>query len=100
MAHVAPAARGKYAYVFLVMKGDSYACGAITGAYSLKLSGTRHSLVCMVTPDVSEACRATMRAVFTEVVEVPYLSYQVKPLRTQKQRNMYNAWVESAFTKW
>lgn len=100
LSHVSPAARGRYAYVFLVMKGDSYAVGAITCAYSLKLTGTRHSLVCMVTPDVSAACRSTMLSVFNEVLEVPYLEYRVKPLRTHKQRNMYNSWVESAFTKW
>ena len=100
LSHVSPAARGRYAYVFLVMKGDSYAVGAITCAYSLKLTGTRHSLVCMVTPDVSPSCRSTMRSVFDDVVEVPYLEYRVKPLRTQKQQSMYNPWVESAFTKW
>jgi hypothetical protein len=82
------------------MKGDSYACGAIIGAYSLKMAGTKHALVCMVTPDVSEECRKRMRYIFTEVVEVPYVQYEVKPLRTQKQRNMYNSWVDAAFTKW
>jgi alpha-N-acetylglucosamine transferase len=84
----------------LVMKGDSYACGAIIAAYSLRLNGTKHSLVCMVTPDVTEACRKRMLYVFNEVVEVPYVQYSVKPLRTQKQRGMYNAWVDVAFTKW
>lgn len=82
------------------MKGDSYACGAIVSAYSLKLSGTPHSLVCMVTPDVTSACRDRMRLVFHEVIEVPYVQFEVKPLRTQKQRNMYNSWVDAAFTKW
>jgi len=54
----------------------------------------------MVTPDVSEDCRRMMRLIFTNVVEVPYLSFRVAPLRTQKQRTMYGAWVTDAFTKW
>lgn len=82
------------------MKGDGYAGGAIIGAYSLRRTGTKHSIVCMVTPDVTESCRERMRYVFTEVIEVPYLQYEVKPLRTQKQRNMYSNWVDAAFTKW
>jgi hypothetical protein len=82
------------------MKGDSYSVGAMTAAYSLRLAGAEHDLVCRVTPDVSADCRRIMRHVFTHVVEVPYLSYPVKPLRTQKQRAMYDQWVEMSFTKW
>jgi len=98
--HVLPASRGRYAYVFLVMKGDSYAVGALIGAYSLRLAGTKNDLLCMVTPDVSQQCRTRLLHIFSAVEEVPYLEYEVKPLRTHKQRSMYNNWVEAAFTKW
>ena len=88
------------AFVHLVMKGDSYTPGALVSAYSLRLTGTSAQLVCMVTPDVSADARKRLSVVFDKVVEVPYLTAHCLPLRTQKQRDMYNTWVDVAFTKW
>jgi hypothetical protein len=43
----------RFCYVLLVMKGDNYIPGALVTAYSLRLTGTKHDLVCMITDDVS-----------------------------------------------
>ena len=87
------------AWVTLVMRGDSYTGGALTMAYSMRMAGTAAKLVCMVTDDVTEAARAQLRLVFDEVVRVPVISYPCKPLKTEKQRVMYD-WVSDGFTKW
>jgi len=34
------------------------------------------------------------------VILVDYLEYVCKPLKTQKQRTMYEPWASQAFTKW
>lgn len=88
------------AYVVLVMKGDSYVPGALACAHSLWLTGTRADLVCMVTDDVSAAARRQLACAFDRVVEVPYLQYTCKPLRTRKQQDLYKTWANVAFTKW
>ena len=87
------------AWVTLVMRGDAYVGGALTMAYSMRMAGTRAALVCMVTDDVSEAARTQLRLVFDAVVPIPTISYACKPLKTQKQRDMYD-WVSDGFTKW
>jgi hypothetical protein len=86
--------------VWLVMKGDSYTPGALTAAYSLRLTGSPHDTVCMVTADVSAAARSRLSLVFSHVVEVEYISAQTRPLKTGKQQQLYARWVEQAFTKW
>jgi endonuclease IV len=91
-------AGGKYAYVFLVMKGDSYVPGALVAGYSLRLTKTPHDIVCMVTPDVTE--RKKLGEVFTRVVEIPYLEINAAPLRTAKQQEMYKSWMAQSPTKW
>jgi len=88
------------AWVTLVMRGDAYVGGAITMAFSMRRAGTEAALVCMVTDDVSEGGRAILREVFDEVVRVPNLSYKCKPLKTEKQRKMYEEWMADGFTKW
>jgi hypothetical protein len=52
----------RFAYVMLVMKGDNYIPGALVTAYSLRLTGTKHHLVCMITSDVSCEWRHPMIA--------------------------------------
>lgn len=95
-----PAAKGRFAYVHLVMKGDSYISGALVSAYSLRLTNTCHDTVCMVTDDVSDAGRSILRIVFDHVVEVPYINCVCRPMRGQKQQKMYDSWIDCAFTKW
>ena len=88
------------AWVYLVMKGDSYATGAAVCAYSLRLVNTVHQLVCMVTHDVSATARQQMAVVFDKIVEVDYVREKCVPMITEKQREMYDAWTCDSFTKW
>jgi len=87
------------AFVTLVMRGTKYVLGAVTLAHSLRLTGTKAKLVCMITEDVQPA-KEILDAVFDEVVFVPYIKCKCKPLRTEKQRNKYKSWIADAFTKW
>ena len=87
------------AWVTLVMRGDSYTGGALAMAFSMRQAGTRAALVCMVTEDVSEVAREQLCALFDQVVSAPMISYRCKPLKTDKQRRLYD-WVSDGFTKW
>jgi len=90
----------RYGYITLVMKGDAYVPGAVVVAHSLWLTGTKHDLLCMVTADVSEHARAQLRVVFTKVIEVPVIQFKCKRMRTAKQQQLYDSWIDVSFTKW
>ena len=89
----------RYAWVTLVMLGDSYVPGALVTGHSLRTVKTRHATACMVTPDVSASAREALGHVFDEVLEVPYIEHRAKPLKSEKQQAMY-AWMDKSFTKW
>lgn len=88
------------AWVVLLMKGAAYAPGALVAAESLRLTRTRHALVCMATPDVPAATREQLLAAFDRVVEVPYLTRPARVLPSKKQAAYYGAWMDDSFTKW
>ena len=87
------------AYVTLVMKGDSYIPGALALAYSLRQTGTKHDLVCMVTPDVTGI--DALSEVFDHVVKVDYLTYETwhwqQPNKHAEAK--YNSWMSVALTQ-
>jgi lipopolysaccharide biosynthesis glycosyltransferase len=89
-----------FAYVTLVMLGDEYVVGAKVLAKSLLYMGTKHDLVCMVTPDVSEQARAELAELYTHVIVVDYVHYECPAMLTKRQNEMYGKWISSAFTKW
>lgn len=67
-----------YAWVVLVMKGDAYVPGALVTAESIKRTGSKYDVVCMVTPDVTK--RDKLAIIFNKVVEVPYISAETNKL--------------------
>jgi len=81
--------KSSFCYTTLVMKGDAYVPGALVMAGSLRNTKTPHDLVCMVTPDVSSKARKQLSLVFDRVIEVPVLEFTCKPLRTDKQNELY-----------
>lgn len=89
----------KYAYVILLMKGDRYTPGVLTVVQSLRKTKTKADIVVMTTYDVSERVREDISKV-AKVVVVEYLKAPVKPLRTEKQREIYKEWDSDSFTKW
>jgi glycogenin glucosyltransferase len=90
----------KYAWCSLVMIGDTYAPGAMVMAHSLRQVNTKHPILCMVTYDVSKAARDALAQCFDKVIEVPYITHAVIPMRSHKQRDIYGAWITKSFTKW
>ena len=91
---------GKCAYVSLVMKGDVYVPGAIVLAHSLRQTGTKHDIVCMVTRDVSEQAIRQLRVVFDSVIPVEYITVDTKIMKNQKVEDIYGSWKSVAYTKW
>lgn len=94
----------QYAYVYLLMKGDSYLAGSLPAGYSMlqviKENDNRPDLVCMVTSDVSIEAINGLASVFDLIVEVPYLTYKTNPMRSSKQKEMYGSWMNDSYTKW
>lgn len=96
--HFSMSLHNKYAYVLLVMKGDAYVPGAIAMAESIRMSGSSHDIVCMVTPDVSEQAR-THIATVARVHPINYLRYRTKRMKSRNQMSIYGSWFTEAYTK-
>jgi len=90
----------KCAWVVLVMIGSAYIPGALVTATSLKFRKTKYPVICMVTADVPEEGRVQLATVFDRVVEVDTISYPSRPMPTEKQADMYAAWIAQSYTKW
>jgi len=88
-----------YAYVWLLMLGDSYLPGVFVSVYSAKRTNPAADLVVMVTSDVSTDARQTL-SILAKVVEVPYIEHDVKPMKTERGRELYSKWMRFSFTKW
>ncbi len=88
-----------FAYVWCIFGGDNYIKGAIPSAYSVKLTETKNDLVCMVTKDVTNEGKSLLLKIFNHVIEVPYLIYKTKLLKTKKQQEMYKSWSDKGYTK-
>ena len=89
-----------YAYVFLVMINDSYVPGVLAAAASIRIAGTKHDIVCMVTDDVSDVARRMLHSVVDHIMPVTHLEYEIKPLKLERQNKIYGSWIASSFTKW
>lgn len=89
----------EFAYVCLVMKGDLYVPGAIVAAHSIRETGTKYDIVCMVTPDVSPEGVKKLHAVFDYVHQVDYIERKTKHLRSKKIENRYGYWKSVSYTK-
>lgn len=87
-----------FAYVTLVMKGDAYVPGALVLAKSLRLSGTKHVIACMVTDDVSLAARDDLALSFDAVHVVDYFEANVCALKTPKMQKKYSRWMNVSLT--
>ena len=87
------------AYVFLVMKDELYALGAMAAAFSLKLTKPKFPVICMITEDIKTMV-PFMNKIFDKIVTVPYIEAPTNSLKTSKQTNMYLNWKDISFTKW
>jgi hypothetical protein len=89
-----------HAYCWLFMKGDAYLPGIFTSVYSIMRTDPEADLVVMVTDDVSEHARQMLMKVATHLFMIPYLSFESKPLKTARQREIYDKWITSSYSKW
>jgi lipopolysaccharide biosynthesis glycosyltransferase len=97
---LSPAQKRRYAYVWLFMKGDFYLPGAFVSIYSVLRTNPDADLVAMVTNDVSEHAREMLKKVATHIFDVPYISFESKSLRTDRQKQLYGTWIAQSYTKW
>lgn len=88
-----------YSYVTLVMKYQHYINGALALAYSLRLTKTKHKIVCMLTKDLINYKNILLK-IFDDVIIIPYLQYNTPKLKTKKQNDIYGGWKDISFTKW
>lgn len=86
-------------YVTLVMNKNHYVKGALAMAHSLKLTGTKFPIICMITSDII-MYRDILLNVFDYVITVPYIKFYTDKLATNKQNNIYKEWKDISFTKW
>ena len=63
-----------YAYVCIVMLGDSYIPGAIVLAQSLINCGSKADRVVIVTPDVTEEGKKILQMYFNKVLVIDYVN--------------------------
>jgi hypothetical protein len=91
----------RYAYVFALFLGDNYVPGVLIMAHTLQRTGTKHDIVCMVTPDVSEKARQKIASMGVIVYPVEYII--TNPVRdtphTQSTMNRYPN-INKYHTKW
>ena len=90
--------KSNFAYVTVVMKGDSYVPGALVLARSLLNTNTVHDVICIVTPDVSEQAVQDLSLLYTRVIRMEYINFPAVKMRTQKQRDKYESWMDSSMT--
>ncbi len=91
----------RFAWVYLLMLGDDYVKGLLPACYSMKkLAKTNYDCVCMITNDVSEEAKTLLLTIFDRLVDVEYLTINCKPMKIEKQRVLYNSWINKSCTKW
>ncbi len=84
----------------LVMLNDSYAPGAVVVAQTLKESGTRYPIWCMVSDGVSTECEEFLTTQFDRVVRCPLIEHKTARLKSHKQNQIYGGWIHASYTKW
>ncbi len=89
-----------YAYVTLIMFGDTYVPGALVLGYSLKQVSSVDR-ICMVTSDVSVIAKKHLSEFFI-IKLIPYLNFKSKPflISTAEQKKRYSSWISASYTKW
>ena len=89
-----------FAFVTLVMKGNKYVAGALVLAQSLRKTGTKCTLICMVTNDISIRTKKVLKTFYDYVRTVPYITHKCISMKNLRQRVLYEDWIEESFTKW
>lgn len=94
---ISPKSRTKYAYVFLVMKGNDYIPGLISAVESLRQTNNIYDIVCLYTKDVTDSDILNKVCDYTKLVD--YIKFSTKPLLLNKQNKLYSCWNDISYTK-
>lgn len=94
-----PTADTNYVYCVLVMSNEEYVVGAAVVAESLRATGAKYPIWCMVA-DIRPAAVEILKTQFDHVVEVPIIEHPCLPMKTAKQDAIYGSWIHKSFTKW
>ncbi len=90
----------EYAWVMLMMCGDSYLPGALTLCHSLIETKTKADIVIMVTSDVSAEAREQLQKLDkVKVKQVDYITGEFKGKMSNKQKEKYGKWMNKIPTK-
>ena len=97
-----PLKKQRLAYVFLLMKGNSYLPGILTVAQSLKMTGSDIDRVCMITKDknISKSTIDVIKksGLFARIVEIEYLKAPHADM-SERSTGIYY-WMGESYTKW
>lgn len=61
----------KNAFVTFIIRNDSYLPGALVFAYALRLQKTESDLICIVSENISDYSRSTLRLLYDDVITIP-----------------------------
>ena len=61
----------KNAFVTFIIRNDSFLPGAMVFAYALRLQKTESDLVCIVSENVTDTAKTTLRMVYDDVITIP-----------------------------
>ena len=61
----------KNAFVTFIIRNDSYLPGALVFAYALRLQRTTADLVCIVSENITDNARTTLKLVYDDVITMP-----------------------------
>ena len=61
----------KNAFVTFIIRNDSYLPGALVFAYALRLQEIKSDLICIVSENISEYSRSTLKLLYNDVITMP-----------------------------
>jgi len=83
------------------MKGDFYVPGALVLASSLRRTGNKADIICMVTTDVSQSACDMLGTLYTAVVPVNYITlHKTQTFKTKKMQDYYKDITPNILTKY
>uniref|UniRef100_A0A6C0I1S3 Glycosyltransferase n=1 Tax=viral metagenome TaxID=1070528 RepID=A0A6C0I1S3_9ZZZZ len=95
----------KYAWCMLVIGDieDGYLIGALVCAKSLKEQHTQYPIILMVTEEIWQTLQKNetiYNEVFDSIVIVPIIEHPTLEFKSERQKEMYEHWINKSFTKW
>lgn len=95
------------AWVWCVFGGKRYLSGLFPSVYSL-IGKSKYHRVLLYTRDVitndkdevDQCLLKTFTLFFDKIVEVEYITFHSKDMKTKKQNDIYKSWIDKSYTKW